>query len=138
MTLKKKAKKDNEGSFITVNPSILSGERKSEAAVQPLKGIKDKFEEAKEKTEKASELFNKSIYECHRTAAELAAQLKKSTSIVRQSFDGVNSQLEKLQRTLSKDDAKDYAESLEKIATSLEKITELNDSGKLKEIFKAL
>jgi soluble cytochrome b562 len=68
----------------------------------------------------------------------LAAQLKKSTSIVRQSFDGVNSQLEKLQRTLSKDDAKDYAESLEKIATSLEKITELNDSGKLKEIFKAL
>jgi len=102
------------------------------------KMISTDYEKATEITETAEKMFKRNVSKLMETADELQANVKKVSGNVRKAADDLASGLVKMEKTANFANLERYVTLLERAATALATLAELEKEGKLGKITTAL
>jgi len=102
------------------------------------KMISTDYEKASEITETAEKMFKRNVSNLMGTADELQVSIKKVSGNVRKAADDLASGLIKMEKTANFSNLERYVSLLERAATALTTLAELEKEGKLGKITTAL
>lgn len=96
------------------------------------------IEQATADVEQLTKVFGNKIQQFTKTQTELSEQAKKVSGQVRDSANKLNSAMQTLDKNMNLDKLQRQAELLERIATAMSSLVELERSGSLERIVKAM
>lgn len=96
------------------------------------------YDKASEITETAEKMFSRNVSKLMLTTDELQANIKKVSGNVRKAADDLASGLMKVEKTANFANLERYVSLLERAATAMSTLAELEKSGKLDKISSAL
>jgi flagellar biosynthesis chaperone FliJ len=100
--------------------------------------ISTDFEKATEITETAEKMFKRNASNLMTTTEELQANIKKVSGNVRKAADDLAAGLSKVEKTANFSNLERYVSLLERAATAMSTLAELEKEGKLGKISSAL
>jgi len=115
----------------------LSGEA-GEYLTRKAKMISTDYEKATEITETAEKMFKRNVNNLMVTTEELQANIKKVSGNVRKAADDLAAGLFKIEKTANFSNLERYVSLLERAATAMSILAELEKEGKLNKISSAL
>ena len=115
----------------------LSGET-GEYLTRKAKMISTDYEKATEITETAEKMFKRNVSNLMVTTEELQANIKKVSGNVRKAADDLAAGLSKVEKTANFSNLERYVSLLERAATAMSTLAELEKEGKLNKISSAL
>ena len=124
----------------TINKAMAT-ELSSEAGeylTRKAKMISTDYEKATEITETAEKMFKRNINNLMVTTEELQANIKKVSGNVRKAADDLAAGLFKIEKTANFSNLERYVSLLERAATAMSILAELEKEGKLNKISSAL
>lgn len=96
------------------------------------------IEQATADVEQLTKVFGNKIQQFTKTQTDLSEQAKKVSGQVRDSANKLNSAMQTLDKNMNLDKLQRQAELLERIATAMSSLVELERSGSLERIVKAM
>ena len=102
------------------------------------KMISTDYEKATEITETAEKMFKRNVSNLMVTTEELQANIKKVSGNVRKAADDLAAGLSKVEKTANFSNLERYVSLLERAATAMSTLAELEKEGKLNKISSAL
>ena len=114
----------------------LSGET-GEYLTRKAKMISTDYEKATEITETAEKMFKRNVSNLMVTTEELQANIKKVSGNVRKAADDLAAGLSKVEKTANFSNLERYVSLLERAATAMSTLAELEKEGKLNKISNA-
>ena len=102
------------------------------------KMISTDYEKATEITETAEKMFKRNVNNLMATTEELQANIKKVSGNVRKAADDLAAGLSKVEKTANFSNLERYVSLLERAATAMSTLAELEKEGKLNKISSAL
>ena len=100
--------------------------------------LKMNIEQATADVEQLTKVFGNKIQQFTKTQTELSEQAKKVSGQVRDSANKLNSAMQTLDKNMNLDKLQRQAELLERIATAMSSLVELEKSGSLERIIRAM
>ena len=100
--------------------------------------LKMNIEQATADVEQLTKVFGNKIQQFTKTQTDLSEQAKKVSGQVRDSANKLNSAMQTLDKNMNLDKLQRQAELLERIATAMSSLVELEKSGSLERIVKAM
>ena len=96
------------------------------------------IEQATSDVEQLTKVFGNKIQQFTKTQTDLSDQAKKVSGQIRDSANKLNSAMQTLDKNMNLDKLQRQAELLERIATAMSSLVELERSGSLERIVKAM